>query len=387
MYDYEMDPSGDAVITLWRSTTPFAAWKAQSPCPERPDSFGLQPFGLKGKKKGKAYLDTGTEPVQTPEQDKGPEVAFVQFLVSSRHLTLASPMMLAMLSGDWTEGSKDENGLFQIEARDWDEEAFAIVFNVVHGRNHRVPVAVSLELLTKIAVIVDYYNMHEAVRIAASVWVATARKCGLPNELNRDLALWLTIACVFKDAEIFKHTTSLSIIQSSHDLEFPDDLPIPSCVVDRIKEFRHDALSAIVEGLQKLREEYTTGQKGCSFECTAIHLGVLIRTIHEVKLDGWSTEDITVQDLAQGLEAMQPPRWRDYSPYGEHSCPQDGSQVWSSAFNLSANNTSEFKDARVVGTLNRYAAQLMQNVQAMGVLGGFGLSDFVELEMQDESRF
>ncbi|CAJ2508725.1 Uu.00g137510.m01.CDS01 [Anthostomella pinea] len=43
-------------------------------------------------------------------------------------------------------------------AEDWDANALSILMYVIHGRHRGVPRSASLELLTKIAVLVDYYK-------------------------------------------------------------------------------------------------------------------------------------------------------------------------------------------------------------------------------------
>ncbi|KAK3370952.1 hypothetical protein B0T24DRAFT_531308, partial [Lasiosphaeria ovina] len=77
------------------------------------------------------------------------------FLVSSRHLILASPVFKVMLTGGWKEGEKN-NGPLRGGAEDWDTEALMIVMNVLHNHYRQVLKKVSLEILAKIAVIINY---------------------------------------------------------------------------------------------------------------------------------------------------------------------------------------------------------------------------------------
>jgi hypothetical protein len=156
----------------------------------------------------------------------------VTFLVSSRHLILASPVFKAMLTGGWKEGDKN-NGPLQVGAEDWDAEALVIVMNVLHSHCHQVPKTISLEMLAKIAVIVDYYKIHEAVQIIASLWVKALEKT-LPSSLGRDVILWILVSSVFGDATIFRQVTKVAILWSREDMKIPCGLPIPPAVIGKV---------------------------------------------------------------------------------------------------------------------------------------------------------
>jgi hypothetical protein len=55
---------------------------------------------------------------------------------------------------------------------DDDPDAFLIILNVVHSRHRQLPGKVSLEMLTRISVLVDKYQMVEAVEVFSSGWIA-----------------------------------------------------------------------------------------------------------------------------------------------------------------------------------------------------------------------
>jgi hypothetical protein len=76
---------------------------------------------------------------------------------------LASPWFSRALKKEgWSESDQNEkDGLIHISASDWDAEAFLILLNVLHLRNRSVPDKVSLDMLAKIAVLVDYYECDE----------------------------------------------------------------------------------------------------------------------------------------------------------------------------------------------------------------------------------
>ena len=89
----------------------------------------------------------------------------VNMLVSSKHMMLASPVFKAMLQrSTFKEGTKlSSAGKVEVPLPDDNPTAFIIVLDVIHGRNKRVPRKMDLEMLARISVIVDKYQMAEAV--------------------------------------------------------------------------------------------------------------------------------------------------------------------------------------------------------------------------------
>ncbi|KAM0500862.1 hypothetical protein ACHAP8_004579 [Fusarium lateritium] len=85
----------------------------------------------------------------------------MEFLVSSRHLSLASPVFRAMLESKFKESQLNEQGLYEVQASEWDAEAFVILLDIMHGHHRDVPKRISAEILSHMAIIVDYYSCHE----------------------------------------------------------------------------------------------------------------------------------------------------------------------------------------------------------------------------------
>jgi len=157
-----------------------------------------------------------------------------------------------MLTGGWKEGDKN-NGPLQVGAEDWDAKALVIVMNVLHSHCRQVPKTVSLEMLAKIAVIADYYKIHEALQIIASLWVK-ALKQALPNSLGRDIILWILVSSVFGDATIFRQVTEVAILRSRKDVEIPRELPIPPALIGKLLTFGSHEIRAVRFGkLSELR--------------------------------------------------------------------------------------------------------------------------------------
>lgn len=120
--DFVMDPDGDTVIVL------------NNPTPPVPVNISRERQAART-----AVADSDVD-MNTASELNGPTSH--TFLVSSRHLILASPVFKSMLTkSGWREGKKVD-GQFRIDTSEWDSQAFCIVLNLVHGRQRQTPTSV-----------------------------------------------------------------------------------------------------------------------------------------------------------------------------------------------------------------------------------------------------
>lgn len=124
----------------------------------------------------------------------------------------------------------------------WDAEALLIVLNIIHGRNNHAPKTISLEMLCKVSVLVDYYHVHEAVRFPSLLWVDGLRS-SVPKTYNRDLILWLCVSWIFQDDEIFKSVTRVAIRESTESVSALE-LPIAEAVIGMSQQHAFAASTA-----------------------------------------------------------------------------------------------------------------------------------------------
>lgn len=108
--------------------------------------------------------------------------------------------------------------------------------------------------------------------------------------------------------------------------------------IDRINERRKESLDAIAAGLNGLKEDYTQDREGCSYECSAIRLGALVKSLHKLKLVGHPPETpfghASVMHVTSLITTMKTPNWYDsqsidarrssgyYSSLQAHQCPK-----------------------------------------------------------------
>lgn len=256
--DHDLDVEGDVLLVLQNPNEPFAvwgekeAWEHSRPEPQGTESERTQDYLLQDP----AYrlgchstIETAPDAPEPPEPPESPErgehrrkkrkrnpagvaggCSEVRFRLSSRHLILASSYFRAMLTGPWEENSSRSGSMYTTSASDWDKESFTILMNITHGHSERVPRSLTLELLAKIAVLVDYYKCHKIVKFYSDTWIEEILgETGLPRKYSRDLVLWLFISCVFAQHGIFHTLTLLALRQTrgpvrTLGLPFPDGL-------------------------------------------------------------------------------------------------------------------------------------------------------------------
>lgn len=176
-------------------------------------------------------LAEAAEPVSQPCEYVDEEI---HYLVSSHHLMRASPWFMRILRNEtFTESVQDpSDGRFHIQANGWDEEALHIILDIFHIRTRRVPATVSLELLAKISVLVDYYELvgGEVIEREVTGWIDhLKRTVAVPSSYCRDLMLWICISRVFRMSKEFEQATTVAIKASQGWLQTLD-LPIPEVV-------------------------------------------------------------------------------------------------------------------------------------------------------------
>ena len=315
---HKIDPDGDVTIFLqqpdlqelrWPSDTEVSEESVPEPEPEPEGSSASAPV----------------DEVANVDEDADDAV---QFLVSSRHLCLASSVFQKMLRGPWAESEgRNGDGTREIEivATEWDTEALLIVLNIIHGRNRSVPRPVSLEMLANIAAIVDYYDCHEAVEVFVDLWIPLLEST-IPTSYGIDCVLWLCISSVFSQDNTLRKMVELAIMDSTEPI-LAMGLPIPVRLlgkqstalktayllhvliytgIDAIEESKKELIAKILQMLDDLVESLTT-EADCGYQCQSILLGHLLRGMRaaDIPKPGCISKPISVNWLRVTVLGMQ----------------------------------------------------------------------------------
>lgn len=218
---YDVDPDGDLKIVLSLSTSPFAQWKGDQEL--SPDDSNADANDIKDAHLAAEDSLLGSTPCQPIE---------LRLKVSSKHLTLASRRFKKMLGGNWLEArTVHPDGCRHVNMEYFDPAALKILMDIIHGRTRKVPRSVELELLAKIAVLVDDLECYEEVEVFSELWLGEL-KHSTPDDLSRDLVLWILISIVFRQLDLFQRTTRTAIMCGTGPFESLE-LPIPKSVIGK----------------------------------------------------------------------------------------------------------------------------------------------------------
>jgi hypothetical protein len=177
--------------------------------------------------------DPETNQDSTSPQTQDWDYGETEMLVSGKHLELASSVFETMITGPFAEGKADSSGIRQITATNWDPEAFKIIMNIIHGYHREVPRSLGLEMLSRVAMIVDYYECNECVEVYIDMWLEGSSS-ELPTVYGRDCVLYLFISWVFSKPRMFGDMAYLALRHSQKLIE-TEDIPIPAEVLGRFQ--------------------------------------------------------------------------------------------------------------------------------------------------------
>ncbi|OAL20982.1 hypothetical protein AYO22_08402 [Fonsecaea multimorphosa] len=123
--------------------------------------------------------------------------------ISSKVLSLASPVFGVMLSSGFKEGTPQstDDSPRVIPLPEDDLEAFKLVCRVIHFQLDQIPQELKIDSLEKLALVCDKYQCTVAMRHCAALWLQSLSDTYLAVELNRQLlvAYLLDLPTAFSD--------------------------------------------------------------------------------------------------------------------------------------------------------------------------------------------
>ncbi|KAI0517515.1 hypothetical protein F5B22DRAFT_603262 [Xylaria bambusicola] len=264
------------------------------------------------------------EVVESEKEDcTPPPEPCVLFQVSSAHLRLGSRYFKNALNGPFKESQPGTDGFRHIDAEGFDTYAFLTVMRILHGQNREVPRNVKLEMLAKVATVVDYYECDEVLEPFTEIWYPQFGGLPAPETVDKNLIMLLFVSWVFKWSEVFKTATKIARNQSKGPLSTMG-LPIPDRIISVIDHQRRDTLHAISNALKSLLDRFRQEQPHCSEACSSMSLGSLERQLMYQKglqFHPSSSRSLAGYSVAFAIKAVQglkTPSWRDGSYL--HSC-------------------------------------------------------------------
>ncbi|KAI0904608.1 hypothetical protein F4823DRAFT_614482 [Ustulina deusta] len=351
--DYVLDPDGDVIITLRNFNAPFpilpfdetlSAWEnvpqiavggqivetglpieaappevveevlpinVEEPAPEAVEE--VLPIEAEEPAPEAVEEDSGNIwPMEDPFVES--PIPSVRLQVSSAHLRLVSSYFKKALDGPFKESHSTTDGLRHIDADDWDTEAFLIVMRIIHGQNRLVSRSLDLEMLAKVAAIVDYYQCHEMLEPFAEIWHLQRKEALIPGTVSRDLILLLFVSWVLRWSEEFKAVTRIAQTQSKGPLSTMG-LPIPERIISVIDQQRQETLHNISLVLDDLLDRFRKEPADCSEACSSMQLGALERRLlHQKELQFHASRDksligYSVALAMKAIREIKSPDW------------------------------------------------------------------------------
>ncbi|QKD57004.2 uncharacterized protein FOBCDRAFT_139514 [Fusarium oxysporum Fo47] len=218
-----------------------------------------------------------TEPAGTTES---PTFIEKHFLCSQKHLTLASRRASKLFSSAFKEASKQDDGLYHWNFGDvFDVQAFEVVLKIIHGKTRGVPQYAGLDLLSKVASIVDDLECYDALSFCTERWLSSySTLYTLPERMDKTLAQLILVSFVFANKHIFRKCIQRAARYTCEGMP-TFDLPIRADIPRRIEESRTEVLQYLVDVLYKVHDDLLQRKLGCSEGCRALLLGSLLQVM------------------------------------------------------------------------------------------------------------
>ncbi|KAF2833437.1 hypothetical protein CC86DRAFT_389684 [Ophiobolus disseminans] len=320
-----LDPRSDTMLVLRNPSVSFAHWVPPARIEQKTAKYAIMGVedtpssAHKDKSKKKSKILKIKRSVLPPS----PEPPFFDDPERSSYLSPEPTFPIDPAQDDEDtnvyfnseSGRSEDDGRYHVEAEDQDPEAFLIVLNALHHRSKQIPRVVSLEMLAKIAVLVDYYECDEAIEVWTAMWISNLiPRDPIPSTYSRTLILTEAIQTL--------------------------ELPIPSRVSGEIDSMRYRAIKSVVEGVHSLLGKYRDSDYVCaadssqSFECGSFLLGALTKQLDAHSLLSPRPKvpftGLSFESMCGEVEIMKSPEWaipnHDYHHRYErqHGCNLNG---------------------------------------------------------------
>ncbi|KAK1751091.1 hypothetical protein QBC47DRAFT_434849 [Echria macrotheca] len=184
-----------------------------------------------------------------------------------------------------TKDDGDEERLMLTD-NESDAKAMRIVMNILNGNRDQVPKELGLNRFTKVAVIVDRWQIGSPkVAYFARQWGNLLHRrltlspfgCDLFKkymEPQRELVLLLYASWVFKSPSLFKEATG-RLVDSTHGfLRVPKELRIPQAVIDAVHRKKQEIFGRIMRLIDERLDDLFEHEVGC--HCRLKQIGVLV---------------------------------------------------------------------------------------------------------------
>ncbi|KAF7884288.1 uncharacterized protein EAF02_004624 [Botrytis sinoallii] len=227
------------------------------------------------------------------------ELKQVRMLVSSKHMSVASPVFKAMFQASSQEGIELKiTGKVELSLRDEDSKAWNILLNIIHGRFRSVPLDINLPMFTQIALLCDKYQMHEVAYAFTPTWRMSA---GHDSVSGEDIPRWIFIAWTFNMTDVLEEITKglalnytgngiEKIVQHDYSTDSSNCYGADTTFIDELENSRQHAIAELVDMFDYTIQRYQEDSSKCSIrtrcgedrvsyrkQCDSMILGMLLK--------------------------------------------------------------------------------------------------------------
>ncbi|KAL6886446.1 hypothetical protein HDV57DRAFT_526321 [Trichoderma longibrachiatum] len=249
-YMYKIDQDGDTILILQKANQPIAAQESDLPW-----DGALPQYLTEEARRNEAEVIT-----RTGRQHANRREVWMQ--LSSSKLALAFPKCRQMTPSNLPDTRSSIAYKYILLAESWDEKAVELVMNIIHGRTANIPERISLDMLTKVAVVVAHYECSEALKPYADKWIAKLDE-PFPTSYSRNLVLRLFISWVFADEFDFRELTRV-VVRESRGPMHSLSLPLPERIIKAIDKKRRRIIDKLFFSLNELKKGLGKHSPTCS---------------------------------------------------------------------------------------------------------------------------
>lgn len=143
--------------------------------------------------------------------------------------------------GGFLEGRElAQNGIVDISLPDDDPDALKIILQIVHVRHRDVPQKIVMDLMLKVLILADKYQMVGCLAGYTKSWLQGIGIDPDEDEPEPDedkLIGWLTISWILELPAHFRFTTLALILENKGDVaELLEELPIPQSLISMLHQ-------------------------------------------------------------------------------------------------------------------------------------------------------
>lgn len=247
------------------------------------------------------------------ETDERSDASDTTFLVSSKHLKLASPWFKASLSDCWSRGqTSTHGGKAKMAINDCKPDILHILLTIIHGLFRKLPRQISFQQLAGLSRAADFYQCTEMVEPLVFQWLnETNMRQEINKELSNDLPEWIMVACIFKFDDLLSRFTKMAAETSTGPFRAPH-LPIPTSIKNGITQSRQLWLNQVL-CLLEFRIFNLLWGKACESVCDASYLRHILRILAQHKVffrmtphdTALSTRPIATTAFLSGLKVTE----------------------------------------------------------------------------------